>query len=75
MVKQWWVQGFIDGYLGANFLSTPPGNTEWLRTCLQGMKADQVAAILDKYLGDHPAEWHKPMSLSAVAALQASCKY
>ena len=38
------------------------------------MKSDQVAAILDKHLGDHPGEWHKPLSLSAVAALQASCE-
>ena len=55
-------------------IRAPPGETEWLQNCLRGMKYDQIAAIFDKYLADHPAEWHKPMSLSAMAALKLTCK-
>lgn len=74
ILQEPWVQGFIDGVLVTNHLATPQGNTEWLRSCIRGMNADQIAAILNKYLTDHPTEWHKPMSLTAMSALKIACK-
>lgn len=74
LVREAWVQGFIDGVLVTNYLATPRGNVDWLRSCIRGMKADQIAAIFAKYIEDHPEEWHKPMSLSAHAALRTTCK-
>ena len=49
----------------------PPGTM--LYNCLRGMTNGQVQAILDKYLADHPAEWHHQLADIATNALVLPC--
>ena len=37
---------------------------------LEGMTAKQIMAMIDKYLNEHPDQWHKPMNYIFFFALQ-----
>jgi hypothetical protein len=41
--------------------------------CLKGKPYGQAAAIVDKYMKDHPEEWHKPMAGIVLVAIVSTC--
>jgi hypothetical protein len=47
---------------------------QWLDACAKGMEAEQIGAILKKYIQDHPAEWQDPLNLLSLDALREGCK-
>jgi hypothetical protein len=51
----------------------PTSRAEWLEACVEGMTDTQVAAIISKYLADHPARWHESVGPLAYSALIDSC--
>jgi hypothetical protein len=79
--------GILDGMLLAPFFGAPAGDlskiergevvpttrSEWLAKCVVGMNDEQVAAIITKYLNDHPERWHEGAHLSTYSAMIESC--
>ena len=68
------VMGVMDGIVIAPVFSAPTKKLAWLETCSSGMSGYQVAAIVDKYLRDHPERWHEPMNVSVYAAMFDACR-
>jgi len=71
--REYYVHGVIDGYLATKHGAGSADETQWLRSCLRGMKTEQVAAIVEKYVASNPAEWHRAMAPQVIAALKQSC--
>ena len=44
-----------------------------VRCTVGKMPFGQRRAIVDKYVADHPADWHKDMSMLVWSAVQAAC--
>jgi len=79
--------GIVDGMLLAPMLGAPAGDlrdvspteqptttrSQWLSKCIVGMTNGQVAAIITKYLNDHPESWHQDAKASTFSALIESC--
>jgi hypothetical protein len=66
--------GFMSGLwssmpLGANFQRLSN-----LGKCVEGWSESQIMAVFDKYLQDHPEEWHFPMNFLCISALHSACK-
>lgn len=40
----------------------------------KGMTYGQISAIVEKYMDDHPSEWHYEMASLAWTAVQIACK-
>jgi hypothetical protein len=51
----------------------PTTRVEWLEACVEGMSDEQVAAIISKWLTDHPARWHESANTSVYSAFFDSC--
>lgn len=73
--------GFVEGIFAAVFL-TKEGPyrvspsllpTAQLLVCTRGMSPEQQAAIVEKYLKDHPEMWHRTLALSTWEAFAGVC--
>ena len=66
-----YVMGLLDGWYMAPMFGGPE-NYKYLTEiegCVEGMKSSQVAAIIDKYIREHPERWDwdaKDMSYNAM---------
>ena len=77
--------GIVDGMLLAPLLAAPKRitfkakemaattKTEWLENCIVGMNDEQVVAIINKWLRDHPERWHESVHTSVFWALSDAC--
>jgi hypothetical protein len=67
--------GFIDGLYMAPFLGAPENNNGLvsLAACLEGMKASQVAAVIEKHVRENPEHWHWDLKNEAYAAMRQAC--
>ena len=65
--------GLIDGMFLAPFFGAPRTDLKWFEDCVKGMQDDQVAAILQKRLHDHPSDWSQYAHTEMYAALKATC--
>lgn len=65
--------GFMDGLYGSGFFGASDAALVRLKSCTSGMNTKQFAAIVTKYVKDHPGNWHYPLPIEAVEALNASC--
>jgi hypothetical protein len=72
--KMIYVTGVVDGFFGSTFFGAKDIYAEGLKKCLIGMQTDQLAAILTKYLKDHPEEWDQPAHKSMYVALLNACR-
>jgi hypothetical protein len=50
--------GAINWFLMALMLGTPEAQVSRVGRCLENMTDVQVAAIIDKWLREHPERWH-----------------
>jgi hypothetical protein len=49
----------------------PISGADWLRNCTgKQFSNEQLSALLDKYLKDHPEEWHMSMNVIGFRALR-----
>lgn len=71
--KSAWVMGFIDSVHTSVLWGAPPSKVAWIQDCTRTMNSDQLIAIFEKYLAEHPADWNKGMNLSAFNALGEAC--
>lgn len=66
--------GLVDGIYLAPLFGAPGKNIESFHRCIVGMSTSQVAAIIQKYLKDHPEKWHQRLSVEAYSALESACR-
>jgi hypothetical protein len=70
--KQAYIMGVIDG-LSAGLLIKNEDDFNWLRSCVVGKASNQIAAIVDLYLKNHPEEWHYYMNVLVYKSLISNC--
>jgi hypothetical protein len=68
-----YVTGVMDGIALAPMFGAPETNMKWVNNCLVGMDGNQVTAIVDKYLKDHPESWHVQLNALVYSALIDVC--
>ena len=72
--KGTYVMGVVDGLLGAPVFDAPRKKTVWLEHCIVGMSSEQLAAIVDKYLRENPAQWNWAMNVLVYSAMSDACQ-
>ena len=65
--------GAVNGMLVAPLLGARRQEMDWLEKCVPQMTDEQVAAILTKYIRDHPGEWHLPLNILTFKAIETTC--
>ena len=72
--KRSYAAGIIDGMFLAPLFDAPKTRLAWLENCVVGMTDEQMAAIISKYVADHPERWHERAHLLVYSALNGSCQ-
>ncbi len=67
--------GLLDGIYIAPYFGAPDNNKALVRiaTCVEGMKASQVAAIIEKYVRDHPEQSKQDLKDVGYNAMLEAC--
>jgi hypothetical protein len=67
--------GVVDGMYMAPFFGAQDDGKALvsLATCVEGMKGSQVAAIIEKYIRDHPENSHWDLNLQAYSPMRGAC--
>lgn len=69
--------GLLDGILLANAFATQGSPLEWVWQCIgegeSGKRSDQLEAIFQKQIQDHPENWNEPMHVIGLRALMDVC--
>lgn len=70
-----YAMGILDGFYMAPLFGAPDNNKVLvsITTCVEGMKASQVAAIIEKYVKDHPEHWHLDLKNEAYSGMRQAC--
>jgi hypothetical protein len=70
-----YAMGVLDGMYMAPMFGAPDNDKGLvsLATCVEGMKASQVAVIIEKYLKEHPERWHWDLKDAAYSSVRAAC--
>jgi hypothetical protein len=73
--RRGYVMGILDGIYTSPFFGAPDDNKALvsLATCVEGMKASQVAAIIEKYIRNHPEHWHLDLKEQFLYAMREAC--
>ncbi len=74
-VQYGYIAGVYDGLFGATIFATPENKNavDRIYKFTTKMSIDQIKAIVDKYLKDHPEEWHQPMNVITLLAIGKAC--
>jgi hypothetical protein len=73
--KRAYAMGVMNGMLVAPLLGAPEEKVAWLEKCTTEMTDEQIAAIITKYLNDHPGDWHRQMNVLSLNAMIATCPH
>jgi hypothetical protein len=65
--------GLVDGFYASTFFGATNKTVANLTSCVKDMDNKQVAAIITKYVKDHPEQWHFALSALAHSALNSAC--
>jgi len=68
-----YAMGFVNGMMASGILGADGSNVETLHRCTKDMQAKQVAAIIGKYVKDHPEGWHETLAVHSFGALLSVC--
>ncbi len=68
-----YAMGFANGMFVSPLLGQPGPSLQRLATCLDPMTNIQVAAIISKYIADHPERWHQSLNGLGFSALYYAC--
>ncbi len=73
--KKAFAMGFIDGIYVAPYLDAPDKGEILvsLQKCVTGMSNTQLGAIIEKFITEHPENWHRPLNTEAWNALMGAC--
>ena len=72
--REGFAAGLVDGIYLAPLMGAPEQNIEHFNKCVTGMSSTQVAAIIEKFLKEHPEMWHQFLNVEAYNALFATCR-
>lgn len=74
--QRFYAMGLLDGMYMSPAFGAPASNKVLVKveTCVEGMKAAQVAAIIAKYVKDHPEEWDWDLHLVGYNAMLEGCQ-
>jgi hypothetical protein len=64
-----YTEGVLDGVFSSTMLGGDLAVIEKIKSCLLPMKSNQVMAIFDKYLREHPEEWHLDADMLLLQAI------
>jgi hypothetical protein len=68
-----YAMGFVNGIMTSGILGADLPKVEMMNRCTTQMQAKQIAAIIDKYVKDHPESWHEPLAVHSFNALLDVC--
>jgi hypothetical protein len=73
--QAWLAMGLVDGVFLAPLFDAPDNGKTFNRieVCVKDMSGVQIAAIIEKYLKDHPEFWNKQLNVMALNALVGVC--
>jgi hypothetical protein len=73
--KKAFAMGFIDGIYVAPYLGAPDKGEVLvsLQKCVAGMSNTQLGAIIEKYIKEHPENWHRPLNTEAWTGVMEAC--
>ena len=71
-----YVMGLLDGWYMAPMFGGPENykNLMGIEKCVEGMKASQVAAIIEKYVNDHAEKWDWDLKDAGFNAVLDACR-
>jgi hypothetical protein len=71
-----YAMGLLDGMYMSPAFGAPASNKLLLEieTCVEGMKSSQVAAIIEKYVKDHPEKWNWDLKDTGYNAMLDGCR-
>jgi hypothetical protein len=72
--KTAYLMGIWDGYMFAPAIGGRAINDQTLHDCIPGIESDQLLAIVNKYMDEHPERWGDPMNGIVFGALPANCR-
>lgn len=72
--KTSYLMGIFDGYLFTLSMSGKAKNAQTLRECIPNVQADQLLAIVRRYMDEHPEKWGDSMGLIVFDALPTNCR-
>ncbi|MGD0569737.1 MAG: Rap1a/Tai family immunity protein [Candidatus Sulfotelmatobacter sp.] len=73
-----YAMGVVDGMLLAPLFGAPRASNDWQKIgpfgdCITGMSSTQVAAIVSKFVQDHPERWNESMHAVVFTAMTQAC--
>jgi len=73
--KRAYAMGLLDGMYMAPAFGAPENSRLLMKlsSCVEGMKASQVAAIMEKYVREHPETWDWDMKDDGYEAMIEAC--
>jgi hypothetical protein len=71
--KEGYAMGFVNGIMASGIVGADGEKVKMMSDCTHSMDAKQVAAILDKYVRDHPEGWHQSFAAHSLVALLGAC--
>jgi hypothetical protein len=71
--RETYTTGLMDGFYASGMFGASDETVDSLDSCTKGMDSKQLAAIIEKYVKDHPEGWHHPLSVQAFNALNGAC--
>ena len=69
-----YLTGIWDGYMFSPALGGKAKNDQVLFDCLPNLVQNQLLAIVEKYMTEHPEEWGSSMNFIVFSALPKSCR-
>jgi hypothetical protein len=71
-----YAMGLLDGMYMSPAFGAPASNKVLLEieTCVEGMYSTQVAAIIEKYVKDHPEKWNWDLKDTGYNAMLEGCR-
>jgi hypothetical protein len=61
--------GYVNGLLVAPMFGAQKEKMSWLEKGLRGTTNHQIAAIISKYIKEHPEEWHHQLHITCYRIL------
>ena len=72
--KMYYVMGRHDAMCAASMFGAPDSFVIEVVSCMKDMDSLQLAAIVEKYLDDHPEKWHLGMNTLIFPAFRDVCE-
>ena len=72
-VQDGYARGFINGLMISPALGADHQEVRQFYECTKEMDSKQVAAIINKYIKDHPEVWHQELAVESLNAILKVC--